>query len=209
MASTNNDPKVIAQYYLDAVNQWGAPVLLRTDAGTENGIMAAIHSYIHQSCSKHIYGKSTSNQRIEALWSHFKPACLQYADIFRYLVQQQLYHQGHELLTAALRFSFMDLIQQSLNQFKSYWNVHHVRQSSEMPGGVPNVLFYMRPSLSTSPSDGDLVEARRLCVTPHKTGSEDYDNYLEYVMQHENFGFPTIIDDAVLLYTKLAEIITR
>ena len=44
---TNNNPEVIAKYYLECVQEHrGCPRLLRTDPGTENGTMAAIQCYL-------------------------------------------------------------------------------------------------------------------------------------------------------------------
>ena len=70
---TNNQPEVIANYYLDCVEEvGGCPVKLRTDCGTENGIMAAIQCDFHGDTDAHIYGPSPANQRIEAWWSFYR-----------------------------------------------------------------------------------------------------------------------------------------
>lgn len=68
---SNNDPKVIGRYYLDAVtNHGGFPVFMRGDMGTENSLIAAKQNlfsrneaYEHNSF---IYGKSSFNTRIES-----------------------------------------------------------------------------------------------------------------------------------------------
>lgn len=68
---SNNDPKVIGRYYLDAVtNHGGFPVFMRGDMGTENSLIAAMQNlfsrneaYEHNSF---IYGKSSFNTRIES-----------------------------------------------------------------------------------------------------------------------------------------------
>ena len=84
---TNNDPKVIALYYLKCVEEvkgdaisslidsdWalfckGTPRLLRSDCGTENVNLAFIQPYLRRNCSDCFagyesfrYGKSTTNQ---------------------------------------------------------------------------------------------------------------------------------------------------
>lgn len=77
---TNNDPAVIAHYFLSCVRNLGViPMRLRTDCGTENGTMAAIqctlrhhHNDYHSGASSHMYGSSTNNQRIESWWSIFR-----------------------------------------------------------------------------------------------------------------------------------------
>lgn len=77
---TNNNPTVIAHYFMSCVRNLGViPMRLRTDCGTENGIMAAIqctlrhhHSDYYSGASSHMYGSSINNQRIESWWSIFR-----------------------------------------------------------------------------------------------------------------------------------------
>lgn len=77
---TNNNPRVIAHNFLSCVRNLGViPMRLRTDCGTENGIMAAIqctlrhhHHDYYSGASSHMYGSSTNNQRIESWWSIFR-----------------------------------------------------------------------------------------------------------------------------------------
>ncbi len=76
---SNNDPQIIAQYYLDFLEESGfCPVRIRSDYGTENPKTRAIHLYLWddvieaEQCNTEmffLYGKSTSNQRIESWWS--------------------------------------------------------------------------------------------------------------------------------------------
>ena len=42
MSYTNKDPHIVATNFVEAVRVYGAPLKLRTDAGTENGVMAAM-----------------------------------------------------------------------------------------------------------------------------------------------------------------------
>lgn len=77
---SNNDPSVIAQNYIQCVDEFGVfPMRLRTDCGTENGLMAALHCSLRSEhtdefagAKSHMYGTSTSNQRIESWWSYFR-----------------------------------------------------------------------------------------------------------------------------------------
>lgn len=78
--ASNNNPEIIAQYYLNCVSEGGTiPMRLRTDCGTENGIMAAIqctlrtgHTDDYAGADSHMYGTSMANQRIESWWSYFR-----------------------------------------------------------------------------------------------------------------------------------------
>ena len=53
---SNNWPHYIATYYLDAIeHQGGCPQKLITDLGTENGLMASIHSFFRDDLNSHRY----------------------------------------------------------------------------------------------------------------------------------------------------------
>lgn len=78
--ASNNNPDIIAHHYLQCATEVGViPKLLRTDCGTENGTMAAIHCSLRSvhtddlaGASSHMYGSSTTNQRTESWWSYFR-----------------------------------------------------------------------------------------------------------------------------------------
>ena len=86
VASSNNDPKVVGQYYLDDVRLVGATArIIRGDRGTEKGNIAAAQRFFRRSSSDEfsgekcfMYGKSTSNQRIEAWWGRLKQGCAEW-----------------------------------------------------------------------------------------------------------------------------------
>lgn len=76
VGTTNNNPEVITKFYLDAVKQVGGlPRKVRSDDGTENSMVAAVHTFLRSSHSDEdaglgcfLTGRSTANQRIEAYW---------------------------------------------------------------------------------------------------------------------------------------------
>ena len=54
---TNNNPEVITKFYLDAVKQVGGlPRKGRSDDGTENSIVAAVHTFLRSSHSDEVAG---------------------------------------------------------------------------------------------------------------------------------------------------------
>ena len=66
VSKTNNDPIVPAYFYIETVEKMGfCPQYLRTDFGTEKGIIEGIQCLFLMSEDSHRYGASTSNQRIE------------------------------------------------------------------------------------------------------------------------------------------------
>lgn len=80
--TTNNDPRVIARYFVDCVHSLngkfcfftlllllllflGCPKMVRTDYGTENSLLAIIQQILRHNSSDRtsfLYGKSTHNQ---------------------------------------------------------------------------------------------------------------------------------------------------
>jgi hypothetical protein len=47
VSRTNNDPAVVAGFFLEAAqHEGGCPTILRTDNGTENTVMASVQSYL-------------------------------------------------------------------------------------------------------------------------------------------------------------------
>ncbi|XP_078799348.1 uncharacterized protein LOC110016040 isoform X2 [Oryzias latipes] len=72
--TTNSDPKVIADYYINTVTRvGGCPQRLRADPGTENAHIREMQMFLRRHHADHhagqqsfIYGSSTANQRIES-----------------------------------------------------------------------------------------------------------------------------------------------
>ena len=80
---SNNNPAIIAKYYLNFVSQHGFTTrVIRADMGTENVSVAAIQRFFRRADDdgfagekSFLYGKSVSNQRIEAWWSILRRSC--------------------------------------------------------------------------------------------------------------------------------------
>ena len=80
VASTNNDPAVVATYYLEMVSKLNAvPRCLRADRGSENVVIGGMQQFFRRNhtdgCAgkdSFVYGSSTRNQRIEAWCSILK-----------------------------------------------------------------------------------------------------------------------------------------
>ena len=84
MGVTNNDPDVTAAYFLDCIRSVGdVPRILRADNATENVNLAAIQRFFRREAldafageKSFMYGKSVSNQRIEAWWGQLRRGCM-------------------------------------------------------------------------------------------------------------------------------------
>ncbi|XP_034078839.1 uncharacterized protein LOC117550546 [Gymnodraco acuticeps] len=153
---TNNNPRVIAQYFLKCVRNLGViPMRLRTDCGTENGIMAAIqctlrhhHHDYYSGVSSHMYGSSMTNQRV--LVVHIKKGKVSVLD--GAICRPAGYFNGSHEHQCLLRFCLVDVIQKDLDECVSLWDGHRIRPSrtASCPGGVPNELYYLPHSSSRS-----------------------------------------------------------
>ncbi|XP_057185792.1 uncharacterized protein LOC130551842 [Triplophysa rosa] len=126
--ASNNNPEVIANHYLQCATEFGViPKLLRTDCGTENGVMAAIHCILrsnHQDdlagAASHVYGSSTTNQRIESWWSYFRKQRTQFwMDLLNDLKGRQLFNGSHEHI-CLVRFVFLGMLQKELMKPKKF-----------------------------------------------------------------------------------------
>ena len=65
VARSNNNPEVPAKNFLECVTEYGGcPVKVRSDCGTENGVLAAIQCEFRGTADAHVFGSSPSKQRI-------------------------------------------------------------------------------------------------------------------------------------------------
>ncbi|XP_057183101.1 uncharacterized protein LOC130549790 isoform X2 [Triplophysa rosa] len=151
--ASNNNPEVIANHYLQCATEFGViPNLLRTDCGTENGVMAAIHCILrsnHQDdlagAASHVYGSSTTNQRIESWWSYFRKQRTQFwMDLLNDLRGRQLFNGSHEHI-CLVRFVFLGMLQKELDETKEIWNTHTIRavKQSRCPSGKPDAMYIL------------------------------------------------------------------
>ncbi|KAL3971405.1 solute carrier family 15, member 5 [Sarotherodon galilaeus] len=151
--ATNSNPAVIVQHYVQCGSEFGViPVRLRTDYGIENGTMAAMHCALwssHQDffagAASHMYGSSTTNQRIESWWSYFRKQRTQFwMDLLSDMREMHVFNGSHEHM-CLVRFIFMAVLQRDLDECKRKWNTHLIRpvSQSRCPSGKPDVMYYL------------------------------------------------------------------
>ena len=118
VGSTNNDPFVIAQYYLDCVRQVGGiPKIIRADCGTENVNVAVLQRFFHNQDHSFLYGKSSSNQCIEAWWGILKRGGMAWwINFFKDLRDSRLYIEDIDIEAECLKFCFMPVTREELHK---------------------------------------------------------------------------------------------
>lgn len=117
---TNNDPRVVADNFLRAVEHaGGCPAKIRADKGTENTIIEQLQMFLrrnhndsHAGEKSFVYGSSNLNQRIEWFWGLLRKECLQFwMDIFQMIKDEFESFSGNQLDKGLIRFCFCALIQ--------------------------------------------------------------------------------------------------
>jgi hypothetical protein len=155
---SNNNPRVIVNQYLSQVERvGGCPRNTRSDHGSENNHVAAAQRFlrlVHLSPEEfdlawncHVWGPSTSNTRVESVWSRLKSEGLSYWR--KQLLRLQ--HDGclrNEAAVRVLQRMIVPLIQQWLDRHAATWNRHRIRRSLQhVVEGAPNRL-YTRPPVA-------------------------------------------------------------
>ena len=128
---SNNNPVVVAKSYLEVVREnGGCPTKVRSDCGTENGLLAATQCFFMNDLESHIYGTSPHNQRIEAWWSFYRRSrATWWINFFKDLMERSVFTPGNDLEMECLWFCFSNLIQHDLDTVKDHWNTHFIRRS--------------------------------------------------------------------------------
>ncbi len=105
---SNNNPCIIARYYIDCVQQMGGTArIIRADCGTENVHVAGLQRFFHNDDKSFLYGKSCSNQQIEAFWGILRKSCINWwICYFKDLPDSGLFCDNDDKQTECLKFCF-------------------------------------------------------------------------------------------------------
>ncbi|XP_049457607.1 uncharacterized protein LOC125904311 [Epinephelus fuscoguttatus] len=149
--NTSSDPRVIGGYFVEALETLGkCPKLVRTDHGTENGLVRDLQISLRTTHGddlsgerSYIAGASTANQRIESWWGILRKEGMEYWIQLLGELQDEGSFDGGVLDKAILQLCVMGLIQEELNNIKDVWNAHRIRPTSNpnVPHGIPNVMY--------------------------------------------------------------------
>ena len=216
---TNNDPAVTGQHYLDAVKKYdGCPVLLRTDNGTENVIMAAMQAYFRSDgddelagVNAHRYGSSPANQRIECWWSFLrKNRSNWWINFFKDLVEAGHLNTSSDLEKECLWYCFANLLQQDLTAVKQHWNSHYIRKSRfDTVAGRPNELYFLPECTGAQDYAEDVTDAKFQDMSQYCHGYEEESVIQEYfhtIGDELGLSQPAHWRQALAMYHNLCEI---
>lgn len=116
--NTNNNPRIIGGYYVEAVEKYGGcPRVVRADLGTEN-VRIKEYQYFFRHADPnnnaerpYIGGTSTHNQRIESWWCFLRRQCAEFwMEVFKGL-QHAGDFNGDFLAKSLIQFCFTSLVQ--------------------------------------------------------------------------------------------------
>lgn len=88
--------------------------------------------------------KSPANQRIESRWAAYRRnRSSRWIDLFKNLIEQDIFSPGNELQQERIRLCFNKLLQDDLDAVKDYWTTHRIRHSRhDSVSGRPDELFF-------------------------------------------------------------------
>ena len=219
VGQTNNNPNVVAEYYLNAVKKFGiVPRIIRCDLGTENSTIKLLQPYFRMECddefsgmNSFMAGKSTSNQRIEAFWGMLRrQVCDFWINSFKDLCDQGLYSDGNPLHVECLIYCFMPVLKVELQNFANRWNVHNIalKKNADCPSGKPDIMFFT-PEVYGSQSYGSQVvmaDAETACQLYGKSNLDTYclPEFRDLVENLKgNTNEPQNFDEGLKLYMEL------
>lgn len=223
---TNNHPGVTARYFLDCVHSCGGTAsVIRADMGTENVRIAAIQRFFRNQANDRwsgeksfVYGRSVSNQRIEAWWGQLrKGACDWWIEHFKELRDNGLYCDTNDVHVECLLFCYMAIIEEELQRVARLWNLHRIRPSrnNTSPSGRPYLLYHHPERegtvdcLYTVYSDEQDI-AREMCCDDLPLGlSPEFSELAEHIMSQEGLQMPENATEARGLYLTLVNEIEK
>ena len=175
VATTNNDPLVIATFYLQHIKTYKVvPNLIRMDRGSENIFCDDLQVFFTGYQTSVQYAASTRNQRIEAYWSRLKKFRLSWwISLFKDMEKKRLYKSDLDTHVEVLIYTFLPIIQREFNEFSRTWNSRHVRQSASAPGGKPDILFSIPESVGFC-KQGVEVERTDIAIAEHTIGIDTW-----------------------------------
>lgn len=224
VASSNKDPKVVADYFLSTVQQLGGvPRLIRSDKGTENTLIAVLQKLFRNNDRDElagdrsiIQGKSSANQRIEAFWSKFKQGGGGWwVNFFKDLRDSGTYRDHDPLHRECIKLCFMPVLRQELYSVAKLWNTKRIevkRAEVGVVGGKPDVMFFL-PEVYSTRSYLLRTDERdvRICKDLYTQQCRDFSAEIQAVAEIISPGYriPADTGEALRLFIAITEELDR
>ena len=203
----------MAKSYVEVVREnGGCPTKVRSDCGTENGLLAATQCFFMNDLESHIYGTSPHNQRIEAWWSFYRRSrAAWWINFFKDLMERSVFTPGNDLEMECLWFCFSSLIQHDLDTVKDHWNTHFIRRSRhETVSGRPDQLFFLPELHSAQDYKHSVTEEQCQHILENHLSVEEcrseYEEYFEYVTAETDLTPPKDWREGLDLYSHLIDL---
>ena len=218
VSSSNNYPSIVARCYVNYVRHVsGTARVIRGDKGTENTHIETIQRYFRalqddsSGDNSFIYGKSTSNQRIESWWSQLRRSCADWwISYFKDLEYRALFCNEDIIHVECLKFCFMSILQNELHEAAKLWNTHVIRPShnEHSPSGRPDTLYCIPEATGTvnylvNVENADIELVDKLCCDERPICLQEFEELALIVMEENGFLFPENHTDAEQLYLEL------
>lgn len=201
----------------------GAPRKMRSDDGSENSSVEALHTYLTYNTSNDntnlccfAIGRSTANQRIEAYWSQLvKDGPGWWINFFKDLRDLNLFNDSDPVQVECIRFCFMHILRKELHQVAELWNQHIISSSkfgnSSGPRGRPDCLYFL-PHLYGTENYQTAIASNELEEFDHSTmcPADVCDEFKEFalcIMDELGWQTPENVKEALDLYIKFIKII--
>ena len=141
---SNNDPIIAPHLFLTALEENKICAdLLKTDWGTENGIMASMQSFFTMAVALIDMGLLIQIRKLN-LWSHCKRKYITWIiTFFNDLVNTDALRHGDHFQIEWAWFVFSDLLPAELDKMNKEWNTHKIRRSSyaKVAGNADEMYF--------------------------------------------------------------------
>ena len=217
---SNNDPRIIADIYIKCISKsMIVPQILRADRGSENVLIGGLQRFFRREHGDAFsgvrsfrYGSSTATQRIEAWWSILRRSRTNWwINYFKDMIDEGIFDSSISYHVEAIRFCYMGILQNELNETISLWNSHRIRpvRNAECPGGRPDVLYFLSGGDETRdcsfPVTINNFILGQLQCTPQKIFgcTDELINLATIVLRQEGLSIPQTVDEAKHLYLLL------
>ena len=218
VAHSNNDPRVISSFYLSCIKEVkGVPRILRGDRGTENVNVAGLQRFFRRNSldnmagnKSFLYGRSVSNQRIEAWWAFLRKSDTDWW--IRDLADVGHFDNSNPIHLNCMKFCFTAIIQDELTRIAKHWNLHKIRPcaNTESVPGRPDVLYFLPQLHDTvdhkiAVSDDELSIAEECCCDsiPENGCSREFQELTCLIMEDEGLQYPSTPQEGAALYFTL------